>query len=319
MRSDRTGEDAPGELVGTHTVRFPGGYTRSTGPVIGRFLTELRDGRLVGVRTAAGRVLFPPVEYDPGDGAPLPDPPEFPEVGPGGTVRTWCWVGAPRPAHPLDHPFAWAAVRLDGADTAVLHALDFGPDAPADRPPARLRTGLRVRARLRPEDERTGSITDIRCFRPEVDRIIDDRRLDYTVRADAALTRYLEAQLHGRILGSRTRGGRVHVPLRDLDPVDGTPMAGEVELPGTGVLTTFSVNHVPDPRAPEVPFVTGYVRLDGADVDLLALISGVEPEKVHAGMRVRAEWLPPDERTRTRPSIRWFVPDQGAGAEEGPR
>ena len=46
-------------------LEFPGGYTRTTGPVIGRFLTELRDGRLVGVRTAAGRVLVPPLEYDP--------------------------------------------------------------------------------------------------------------------------------------------------------------------------------------------------------------------------------------------------------------
>ena len=45
-----------------HALEFPGGYTRSVGPVIGRFLTELRDGRLVGVRTVAGRGLVPPTD-----------------------------------------------------------------------------------------------------------------------------------------------------------------------------------------------------------------------------------------------------------------
>ena len=58
----------PSETAVNHVVEFPGGYTRSVGPVIGRFLSELRDGRMVGVRTAAGRVLVPPSEYDPETG-----------------------------------------------------------------------------------------------------------------------------------------------------------------------------------------------------------------------------------------------------------
>ncbi|MDA2807645.1 Zn-ribbon domain-containing OB-fold protein [Nocardiopsis suaedae] len=309
-----TDPPGPGPLVGAHTVAFPGGYTRSTGPVIGRFLTELRDGRLVGVRAASGRVLFPPTEYDPRDGSPVTG--DFPEVGPAGTVQARCWVADPRPAHPFDRPFAWATVLLDGADTALLHALDMGEGAGTD-PPRSLRAGLRVRPRLRPEAERTGAITDIACLRPEVTGVRDTGRLDYTVRADAALTRYLEAQTEGRILGSRARSGAVYVPPRDVDPADGTPVTGDVELPPTGTLTTFSVNHVPDPRAPQVPFVTGYVRLDGADVDLLALVSGVDPGRVRPGMRVRAEWLPPGERSRARPSIRWFVPEEGAEEQAG--
>ncbi|MBB6170214.1 hypothetical protein HNR23_000274 [Nocardiopsis mwathae] len=303
MSPDRQTGSPDETLSGGHTVEFPGGYTRSTGPVIGRFLTELRDGRIVGVRARSGRVLVPPTEYDPHDGSPVTG--EFVEVGPAGTVTTWTWVAQPRPAHPFTRPFAWALILLDGADTPLVHALDLGPDS-GPAPPRRLRTGLRVRPRLR--DERVGDITDIACFRPEVDRITAPTRLDYTIRAGPALTRYLDAQLEGRILGMRSRHGTVYVPLRDVDPTDGSPGTEEVELPDTGVLTMFSVNHVPDPRAPEVPFVTGYVRLDGADVDLLALIGRVEPSRVRTGMRVRAEWLPPEERSRTRPSIRWFVP-----------
>jgi uncharacterized OB-fold protein len=132
-------------------------YQRSTGPVIGRFLTALRDGRLEGVRTVSGRVLCPPTEYDPATGEAVGEPVP---VGPGGMVTTWCWVGQPRRFHPLDRPFAFALIRLDGADSALLHAVDA--------PVARMAAGLRVAPRWRAE--RTGSIRDIECFAPEADQ-----------------------------------------------------------------------------------------------------------------------------------------------------
>ncbi len=137
-------------MVETHVLEFPGGYTRSLGPVVGRYLTGLRDGRFLGVRTASGRVLVPPTEYDPDTGEAVLD--EFVEVGPIGTVTTWAWVGKPRPKHPLDRPFAWALIRLDGADTALLHVVD----AP------KVHTGLRVRPVWR--DERVGHVLDVAYF-----------------------------------------------------------------------------------------------------------------------------------------------------------
>lgn len=143
-------------LEAPNVLEYP--YTRSTGPVIGRFMTELRDGpRLLGSRLADGRVLMPPTEYDPDTGAAL-DADGMVEVGPGGTVATWAWVQHPRPEHPLDHPFAWALVTLDGADTAMLHAVDAGDET-------RMKTGMRVRALF--ADERTGGIRDLACFAPE--------------------------------------------------------------------------------------------------------------------------------------------------------
>ena len=42
-------------LVATHVLEYP--YTRSVGPVIGRFLAALKDGRIEGVKTRDGRVL----------------------------------------------------------------------------------------------------------------------------------------------------------------------------------------------------------------------------------------------------------------------
>jgi uncharacterized OB-fold protein len=130
------------------------GFMRTTGPVIGAFLTALRDQRVLGIRGVDGRVVCPPVEYDPTTGAPLT---EMVEVGTEGTITSWSWVAHPREGQALSTPHALALVQLDGADTAMLHALDApGPDA--------VHTGDRVRIRW--ADETEGMITDIACFEP---------------------------------------------------------------------------------------------------------------------------------------------------------
>jgi uncharacterized OB-fold protein len=141
-----------GVLWAVHTLEYP--YTRSVGPVIGTFLAGLKEGRVVGTRTAAGKVIVPPSEFDPQTGATLT---EFRDVSDTGAVTTWTWVTQPRGKHPLKKPFAWALIKLDGADTAMLHAIDAGD-------PAKMKAGLRVKAKWR--EQRTGSINDIECFVP---------------------------------------------------------------------------------------------------------------------------------------------------------
>lgn len=128
------------------------GFMRTTGPVIGAFLTALREQRVLGIRGADGRVVCPPVEYDPSTGAPLT---EMVEVGAEGTITSWSWVAQLREGQPLDRPHALAMIQLDGADTAMLHVVDApGPEA--------VSTGARVRIRW--ADERQGLINDIACF-----------------------------------------------------------------------------------------------------------------------------------------------------------
>ena len=74
-------------------------YRRSTGPVIGRFLTGLREGKVEGVRNAAGQVIVPPTEYDPRTGESLGESlDDWVEVAQTGTVKTWSWVSEPRPS-----------------------------------------------------------------------------------------------------------------------------------------------------------------------------------------------------------------------------
>jgi uncharacterized OB-fold protein len=134
-------------------IEYP--FTRTTGPVIGAFLTGLREGILVGSKASDGRVLVPPMEYDPVTSEPLT---EIVEVGPAGVVTTWAWVREPMPKHPLDRPFAWARIQPDGADSPMLHAVDAGA-------PEAMSTGMRVVPRWRAERE--GTINDIECFVPE--------------------------------------------------------------------------------------------------------------------------------------------------------
>ncbi len=110
------------------TITFP--YKRSLGPVVGAFMTALTEKRIIGIRNNDS-VLVPPMEWDPATGAELAH--EFVEVGPAGAVESWTWVAAPSEQHPLDHPFAFAFIRLDGASTPLLHAVDGGdPGAMAD-------------------------------------------------------------------------------------------------------------------------------------------------------------------------------------------
>jgi len=137
----------PEVLTAPLIIEYP--FKRTTGPVIGAFLTGLREQVLVGSRAEDGRVIVPPAEFDPVSGNDLT---EIVEVGPAGEITTWAWVTAPHDKHPLDDPFAWALIRPDGADTALLGAV-------AAESIDAVSTGARVEPVW--ADERSGHIHDI--------------------------------------------------------------------------------------------------------------------------------------------------------------
>ncbi|KQX49964.1 MULTISPECIES: OB-fold nucleic acid binding domain-containing protein [unclassified Streptomyces] len=277
-------------------VEFP--FTRSLGPVQSAFLTGLRDRTVLGVRTEAGGVLVPPVEYDPVTAAELSD---LVEVAPTGTVTTWAWNPEPRPGQPLDTPFAWVLVRLDGADTALLHALDApGPEA--------VRTGLRVRIRW--AAERSGAITDIACFEPyegtaergpaphdgrfdePVTGIVAPARLDYTYSPGRAQTRYLQALAERRTVGERCPScTKVYVPPRGACPTCGVATTDRVEVGPKGTVTTFCIVNIKARNAEiEVPYVYAHIALDGAGLALHGRIAGIPYDEVRMGLRVEPVW-----------------------------
>ncbi|WP_413797791.1 Zn-ribbon domain-containing OB-fold protein [Streptomyces iranensis] len=287
---------SPEVLQAPLVVEFP--FTRSLGPVQSAFLTGLRTRTVLGVRTTDGRVLVPPVEYDPVTADELSD---LVEVAPTGTVTTWAWNPSPRRGQPLSAPFAWVLVRLDGADTALLHALDApGPDA--------VRTGMRVRIRW--AAEREGAITDIACFEPydgaeggeavphtgtftdPVRGIVAPARLDYTYAPGRAQSRYLKALAGRATYGERCPSCRkVYVPPRGACPTCGVATAEQVEVGPRGTVTTFCIVNIKARNLDiEVPYVYAHIALDGADLALHARIGGIPYDEVRMGLRVEPVW-----------------------------
>jgi hypothetical protein len=320
-----------GPLRAEHVVRFA--YERSTGGATGRFLDGLAGGELWGSRTADGRVLVPPLDHDPASGEPLRD---YVRVGDHGTVRSWTWVAAPAAGHPLPRPFAFALIRLDGADTDLLHVVDAGSES-------RLAAGLRVRAVWR--DRRSGSIGDIEAFRPEgpaptppsrdpgsqeprsqapgpqapgspaspsaAPSVTSDLELHYRYEPGRVLSGFLRELGRQRIAGGRCPGcAAVYVPPRPRCPACGAGPMTTTGVADRGVVESYAVVRVPPyGSAVQVPFAWAWIRLDGADVPFPHLLGGVPVDGIRVGMRVRAVWAPASELGPTWASIRHFGPE----------
>lgn len=82
------------------------------------------------------------------------------KVGPHGTLESFSVGMVGVEGEPLPDPVTVGLVRPDGADTVLMHFV-----IEADE----LQNGMRVEAVLRPKAERTGSILDLRGFRPARD------------------------------------------------------------------------------------------------------------------------------------------------------
>jgi len=142
------------ELVYSGRIKVP--YNWSVGEVGSRFLTELRDRKKIfGKRCPACRKVLVPARKI--CGKCFRETGDWVEVSDQGTVQTFTIVRYPSEVQPLNHPFGYAIIKLDGADTGMTHLL-FGTD------PSGWRAGMRVKAVFK--EQRTGNILDIAYFQP---------------------------------------------------------------------------------------------------------------------------------------------------------
>src|SRR4051794_25180672 len=256
--------------------------------------------------------MVPPTEYDPVTGAAIDD---FVEVGPAGVVDAWTWVAEPVAGkHHLTKPFAFALVRPDGADVPMVHVVDVAS-------PDEMGVGMRVMPRWKAE--RVGYVTDLEAWVPMADGeepTVPERasarhadgaasegteaeepvtgitvpiRLEYEINAGRAPSKYLRGIAEGRLIGQKAVGSdKVYLPPRGSDPTTGAPTEIEVEVSQSGTITTFCVTNIPglSESAPEVPYVSAQILLDGADTPYLGLVQGVDVDVVRMGMRVQAVW-----------------------------
>ncbi len=131
-------------------------YDYAAGKAGSRFLIEIRDNKkIMGLRCpTCNRVYVPPRSTCKDCFGQLD---EWVEVSNKGTLLTYTVVHQPHSAQPMEPPYAYGVVQLDGADTGFVHLLgevDFD----------QLKIGMKVQAVFK--DERVASVLDIKYFKP---------------------------------------------------------------------------------------------------------------------------------------------------------
>jgi len=142
-------------------VVFPGKicvpYTWTVGSTLSKWYGLLRDeGQIWANRCpSCGKVYIPPKAKclecykDVNDWVRLPGT---------GTVETFTVVYYEEPSiQPKKPPFAYGIIKMDGADTGLVHLID-------EIDPEKVKVGMRVEAVI--NEERSGNIFDIKYFRP---------------------------------------------------------------------------------------------------------------------------------------------------------
>ena len=137
-------------------------YAWDDGVAIGRYLAELKEGRIIArVCHKCHRIMLPPrmfceLCFRPTD--------EWVYVKDTGILNTYSvarvnWDASRR--GPDEPPLLPAVIEIDGASKGmgIMHML--GEVAPED-----IKIGMKLKAVWKPADERTGAITDILYFKP---------------------------------------------------------------------------------------------------------------------------------------------------------
>ncbi len=134
-------------------------YAWDAGVAIGRYLRELKNGRLVARRCGGcDRILLPPRMFCEQCFVPTD---EWVYVEDTGTVNTFSICYVRWDVARLKEPLLPAVINVDGASPGmgILHLL--GEVRPED-----VHIGMRVRAVWKSPGEREGAITDIKYWKP---------------------------------------------------------------------------------------------------------------------------------------------------------
>lgn len=134
-------------------------FSWSAGEAMSRFLAELQKGRLI-ARTcrSCARVLFPPRMFCEECFRPTD---EWTYVKDTGTIETYSVSFIDLDARRIEEPVFVGVVSVDGASPKMGIMHFFGGVTQET-----IRIGMRVKAVWRPPEERTGSVLDIRHWRP---------------------------------------------------------------------------------------------------------------------------------------------------------
>ncbi|MDH2901379.1 MAG: Zn-ribbon domain-containing OB-fold protein [archaeon] len=135
-------------------------YAWSTGVAVTRFLQELKNAKIIGRKcNKCSRVLVPPRMFCE-DCFRTTD--EWVYVKDAGVVNTYSIAHVGTDASRLKEPLYIAVVNLDGP-TPGMGFLHYLGEVASEK---KIKVGMKVQAVWKQESERTGSILDIKYFKP---------------------------------------------------------------------------------------------------------------------------------------------------------
>ena len=134
-------------------------YDWASGVAVGRFLSELKNGKIIARKCKkCERILVPPRMFCEDC---FRDTDEWIFLKDTGAINTYSVAHVGTDAHRLSEPLFVAVISIDGASELMgfLHLL--GEVEEKD-----IKIGMKVQAVWKPEVERVGSILDIKYFKP---------------------------------------------------------------------------------------------------------------------------------------------------------
>jgi len=156
--------------------------------------------------------------------------------------------------------------------------------------------------RIRTKDLVAGKVPVIK-WRPQA---------KYAWTAGPAMSRFLRELQNGRIIARKCHEcERIMVPPRMFCEMCFRPTDEWVYVKDTGTINTYSVSYLAaDASRLKKPILVAVIDLDGASkgMGILHHLGEVKPEAVKFGMKVKAVWKPPKERTGAITDIAYFKP-----------
>ena len=155
-----------GEVLATQW-RVKADYAWDKGVALSRFMAGLKEGKVLGIRCPqCERTLIPPRAFCELCFRPINHWVELQDTG---AINTFSVSFVNWDATRRETPEVPAVIEIDGASPGmgILHLLgEVGEDLESIL--GQVKIGMKVRAVWKPAEEREGSITDIRYFKPVV-------------------------------------------------------------------------------------------------------------------------------------------------------
>ncbi len=155
---------------------------------------------------------------------------------------------------------------------------------------------------IRTEDLRQGRLPVIKW----------SAKAKYAWTTGPAMSRFLKELKNGRIIARKCcRCGRIMVPPRMFCELCFRPTDEWIYVKDTGTINTYSISHLAaDASRLKKPIIVAVIDLDGASkgMGILHHLGEVKQGDVEFGMKVKAVWKPPKERTGAITDIKYFKP-----------